>query len=88
MSAPIVLLVSVLGSLLLAAAGSYALHSALVLGGRTAEWLEANRWVYPAGFAAGSAIVVVGFSVPLWPLVPLGGAVAVVTSARYVWLNV
>ena len=82
------LLLSVLGSLVLAGLGCYALHSALVLGGRTAEWLEANRWVYPAGFALGSAVVVTGCTLPLWPLVPLGVAIAFVATGRYVWLNV
>ncbi len=68
--------------------GSYCLSSVLVMGGRSAEWLEAHRWIYPAGLAVGCAVVAVAIAVPVWPLAALGGAIAFVAAGRYLWLNV
>ena len=68
--------------------GSYCLSSVLVMGGRSAEWLEAHRWVYAATLAVGCAALALGLTVPLWPLAPVGGALAMVATGRYLWLNV
>lgn len=81
-------LLSVLSAVGLGALGCYALSSLLVMGGRTALWLEANRWVYPLVLVAGVGLLVTGLALAVWPLAALGGALAVVGSGRYLWLNV
>ena len=88
MRSPGLALLSVLAALGGGALGSYCLNSVLVMGGQTAEWLEAHRSVYPAGLAVGCAVLAVGVAVPLWPLAAVGGAVAGVAASRYLWLNV
>lgn len=83
-----VLLLSVLVALAVGALGSYGLSSVLVMGGRSAEWLEANRWVYPASLAVGVGVLVAGVAVLVWPLAAVGAALAIVAASRYLWLNV
>jgi hypothetical protein len=68
--------------------GSYGLYAVLVNGGRFPEWLEDNGWVYPAVFGLGCALLAVSFVFALWPLAPVGAALAVLATARYFWLNV
>ncbi len=87
-SSPGLVLLSVLVAAGGGVLGAYCLSSVLVMGGRSAQWLEANRWVYAAAFAVGCTALVVGIAVPLWPLAPLGAALAFVATGRYLWLNV
>jgi hypothetical protein len=79
---------SVVAALGLGALGSYGLYGILVMGGRTAVWLESHRWVYPATFALGCALLALAVSLTLWPLASVGGAAAILPMARYLWLNV
>jgi hypothetical protein len=67
---------------------SYGLYALLVNGGPLPEWLEDNGWVYPAVLALGCALLVVAFAFGLFPLAPVGAALAVLATARYLWLNV
>ena len=83
-----VVLLSVLAAVVGGALGSYGLSSVLVMGGRSAEWLEANRWVYPVSLAVGVAVLAAGLAALLWPLAAVGAALAIVAASRYLWLNV
>ena len=79
---------SLLAAVGLGALGTYGLSSVLVMGGRTAEWLESHRWIYVAVLAGGCAVLAVAVAVPLWPLAALGGALTLMAASRYLWLNV
>jgi hypothetical protein len=81
-------LLSVVAALGIGALGSYGLYGILVMGGRSALWLESHRWVYPVTFAAGCALLALSVALALWPLASLGGAAAILPTARYLWLNV
>jgi hypothetical protein len=85
---PLLVVLAVLAAVALGALGTYALSSALVMGGRTAEWLESHRWVYAVALGAGLAGLGAGVLVPVLPLASLGAALALVGASRYVWLNV
>ena len=87
-STPAVVLLSVLAAVVLGLLGSYCLSSVLVMGGRSAEWLESHRWIYPVVLGTGCAVLAVAVAVPLWPLGSLGAALALVAAGRYLWLNV
>ena len=88
MSERALVLLSVLAALGLGALGCYALSSLLVMGGRSADWLESHRWIYPLVLVAGCALLAVGGAYALWPLAALGAAVALVPLGRYLILNV
>lgn len=88
MRSPALILLSVLAAVGGGALGSYCLSSVLVMGGRSAEWLESHRWVYAATLGVGCAVLAVAVAVPVWPLAPLGAALAFVATGRYLWLNV
>jgi len=81
-------LLSILSAIGLAALGCYALSSVLVLGGRSAVWLESHRWVYPLVLAAGCGLLAVAIALTIWPLAAIGAALALVALGRYVLLNV
>lgn len=81
-------MLTVLAALALASVGCYALSSALVLGGRTALWLESHRWVYAAALVGGCVLLAVASAAALWPLAALGGALTLVAVGRYLVLNV
>ena len=88
MSERALVLLSIVSALGLAALGCYALSSLLVMGGRSALWLESHRWVYPLVLVSGCAVLAVGFAYALWPVAALGAAVALVALGRYLILNV
>lgn len=88
MSDPALVLLSLLTAVGVGVLGSYGLYAVLVNGGRFPEWLEDNGWVYPAVFGLGCALLATGVALALWPLVPVGAALAVLATARYLWLNV
>ena len=88
MSDPALVLLSLLAAVGVGVLASYGLYAVLVNGGRFPEWLEDNGWVYPAVLAAGCALLLLAALVPLWPLAPVGAALAVLATARYLWLNV
>lgn len=88
MNDPALVLLSVLAALGVGAVACYGLYTMLVAGGRFADWLEAHRWIYLTVFAVGCALLVAAFTLALWPLAPLGGAMAFLATARYLWLNV
>ena len=88
MSERALVLLSAVAALGLAALGCYALSSVLVLGGRSAAWLESHRWVYPLGLVLGCAVLALGVVLALWPLAVVGAAVALVPVGRYLVLNV
>lgn len=88
MSDRVLVLLSVVAALGLAALGSYALSSLLVMGGRSAIWLESHRWVYPLVLVGGCALAAVACAFALWPLAAVGAAVALVAVGRYLVLNV
>ncbi|MCW2680033.1 MAG: hypothetical protein JWM62_1434 [Frankiales bacterium] len=81
-------LLSFVVALGLAGLGCYALSSVLVLGGRTAIWLESHRWVYPLVLVTGCAVLAIACALTVWPLASLGGAAALVALGRYLLLNV
>ena len=85
---PALVLLSVLAAVGGGLLGSYCLSSVLVMGGRSAQWLESHRSVYAAALAVGCAALAVAVAVPLWPLAPFGAALAIVATGRYLWLNV
>ncbi len=82
------MLLSLLAAVGLGVLLSYGLYALLVNGGRVPTWLEDNGWVYPAVFAVGCALLAVAFAFALWPLAPVGAALAAMATARYLWLNV
>ena len=81
-------LLSVVSALGLAALGCYALSSLLVMGGRSALWLESHRWVYPLVLVAGCGVLAVACAMTVWPLAAVGAAFALVALGRYLLLNV
>lgn len=88
MSERALVLLTVVSALGFAALGCYALSSLLVMGGRSAVWLESHRWVYPLVLVAGCSILAVAWAFALWPLAGLGAAVALIALGRYLLLNV
>lgn len=79
---------SILSALGLGALGCYALSALLVMGGRSALWLESHRWVYPLLLVMGSGLLAAAVATAVWPLAAVGGALALVAVGRYVLLNV
>lgn len=79
---------SIVAALGLAALGCYALSSLLVMGGRSAQWLESHRWIYPLVLVAGCGLLAWACALALWPLAAVGAAVALVALGRYLLLNV
>ena len=88
MSERTLVLLSMVSAVGLAALGCYALSSVLVLGGRSAVWLESHRWVYPLVLASGCGLLAVAIALTIWPLAAIGAALALVALGRYVLLNV
>ena len=70
------------------ALGFYALSSALVLGGRTGQWVEGHRWVCVLPLPAGCALLAVALAAPVWPLAPVGAALVLTAASSWLWLNV
>jgi len=81
-------LLSIVSAIGLAALGCYALSSVLVLGGRSAVWLESHRWIYPLVLVAGCGLLAVACALTVWPLAAVGAAIALVALGRYLLLNV
>lgn len=81
-------LLSIVAAFGLAALGCYALSSVLVMGGRSALWLESHRWVYALLLVGGGSLLTVACALSLWPLAALGGAIVLVALGRYLLLNV
>lgn len=88
MSERALVLLSIVAALGLAALGCYVLSSLLVMGGRSALWLESHRWVYPMVLVAGCSVLAIACALAVWPLAGLGAAVALVALGRYLLLNV
>lgn len=81
-------LLSLVVAVAVGAVGCYALNGLLVMGGRSAEWLTANSWVFPAGLVLGCGLLAMAYVLALWPLVAVGGTLTCLALGRYVWLNV